>query len=132
MTSTELIVVTQAADLANIPTTTADVFIILNRNLTVVNGQLPFPQTPINGVAKWKASMTWTGFRGKHTEETKKKISESKKGCKGVRNKPIICEATLVTYDSIKEAAKAIGMKEGTLAMQLRGCNPNKTTLKYR
>lgn len=82
-------------------------------------------------IAKWKASMTWAGFRGKHTEETKRKISETKKGCKGVRNKAIICVNTGTTYSSIRDAAKVIGMKESTLAMQLRGCSPNKTTLKY-
>jgi hypothetical protein len=48
MVNVEKIRVTQAADLANIPTTTADIFLVFDRVATLASGTLPFPANPID------------------------------------------------------------------------------------
>lgn len=47
--STEIIRVTSAADLASIPTTTADVLAAVDLAGTVASATLTFPTTPVNG-----------------------------------------------------------------------------------
>jgi hypothetical protein len=49
MTNVEVIRVTQASDLADIPTTEADILLIFDRATTVAVGTLPFPLAPIKG-----------------------------------------------------------------------------------
>lgn len=61
MTATELIRVTQPGDLAAIPETKADIFLILDRAVTVNSGTLPFPLNPIQGqyyILSTKAQVT--------------------------------------------------------------------------
>lgn len=48
MTNTEVIRVTQAADLLSIPATQADILLIFDRDTILPNGTLPFPANPIN------------------------------------------------------------------------------------
>lgn len=49
MTGAEKIRVINAADLLSIPETIADIILILDRETTLANGTLPFPDNPING-----------------------------------------------------------------------------------
>lgn len=49
MVNVEKIRATQAADLATIAETTADICLVIDRALTIVNGTIPLPQNPIDG-----------------------------------------------------------------------------------
>tara|TARA_R110002167_G_scaffold284384_6_gene489537 strand:- start:194 stop:733 length:540 start_codon:yes stop_codon:yes gene_type:complete len=85
-----------------------------------------------------------TGTSGKMLEETKKKVSESKRGCKAwnkgmiigdiyesKRRKNIIDLATGIFYKSITEASKYNSIKRTTLNAMLSGQSKNKTSLRY-
>lgn len=77
----------------------------------------------------------------KHSEYTKKLISANRKG-KNLNNgwlpknknraKKILDVSTMITYNSIHEAALSLNMKRQTLNAQLRGQNANKTNLIYK
>lgn len=66
-------------------------------------------------------------------EEHRRKISETLKGkftgMNSYAGVKVIDTSTGIIYGSMTEAANAIGMLPGTLRMQLRGPNKNKTTL---
>lgn len=87
-------------------------------------------------------------YNGIHSEETKNKIANSKKGCispnKGniysyertlkssnlFRKGFLILDKELgIFYNSIKEASEVYGIKRTTLNAMLKGQNPNKTNL---
>jgi len=88
----------------------------------------------------------------RQTEETKLKISQSKKGCKSIMtgkkhsdesrkkmsentaramSKKVIDTSTGIIYNSITEAAKILNISQNTLARYLRGVRKNKTTMKF-
>ena len=49
MVNVEKIRATQAADLTTIAETTADMCLVIDRALTIVNGTIPLPAVPIDG-----------------------------------------------------------------------------------
>jgi hypothetical protein len=80
------------------------------------------------------------------TEQIKIKISKSKKGIKpskevielrkiAINKNPIGIKVfdtiTMISYRTITEAAKSIGIKSSTLQAMLNGQNPNKTNIRY-
>lgn len=81
----------------------------------------------------------------KHTEETKEKMSKTRKGRKyseehklktknsmiGKNCKKIINTQTGKIYNSIEEAAKDIGISRVALSLKLTGKTKNKTNLNY-
>ena len=88
----------------------------------------------------------------KASEETRKKISEAKKGSPGYwtgknrseetkrklkennargHSRKVVDIATGVIYPSVQAVANMIGMRQGTLAKYLRGTRPNKTTYEF-
>lgn len=80
-----------------------------------------------------------------YSEETRKKMSESRIGIKrtdehknktrnsmlGKNKKKVINEITGEIYDSVENAAKAIGYSRSNLICKLRGKLKNNTNLKY-
>lgn len=68
----------------------------------------------------------------KHSEETKQKISITKKTA-GIVTKayPVICIKSKKTWKTIKDCAKELGVKRTTLNAKLVGQCPNTTTIRY-
>ncbi len=67
----------------------------------------------------------------KHSEETRKKISEKTKGRIPATAKKVINIETGVIFNSAREAADFTGINHGTLKDQLNGRRKNKTIYKY-
>jgi group I intron endonuclease len=66
-----------------------------------------------------------------HSEETKKKISESKKGAKNPLAKKVENITTGEIWESITSAAEANNIKLITLSVYLNGRSRNKTNLRF-
>lgn len=67
----------------------------------------------------------------KHSEETKRKIGRSRRESSVSQGLEILDTFSGIYYDTIAEAAEAIGIKRTTLNAMLKGQNPNKTNLQY-
>lgn len=65
------------------------------------------------------------------SDETKNKISLSKKGINNPRSKKVINTVTLEEFSSATEAANSIGMNVSTFYLQIKGVNKNKTNFIY-
>lgn len=85
---------------------------------------------------------SYEGRSGKMSEESKKKVSISKKGCKAwnkglkmnkgsIRAQEIIDVSTGEIFKNIKLASDKIGMNRTTLNAMLSGQNRNKTSMMY-
>ncbi len=70
-------------------------------------------------------------FGKRHSEENKKRWSESKKGSLNPNAKWIVCLETGIFYLGIAEASEAVNIKYGALRSMLQGKNRNKTSLQY-
>ncbi len=70
-------------------------------------------------------------FGKRHSEENKKRWSESKKGSLNPNTKWIVCLETGIFYLGIAEASEAVNIKYGALRSMLQGKNRNKTSLQY-
>lgn len=71
-----------------------------------------------------------SNFKGSvMTEDHKRKISESKKGCNPTVVQGVLDTQTGVFYNSIKEASFYYDIKRTTLNAMLKGQNKNKTNL---
>lgn len=75
---------------------------------------------------KHKKAILKANIGSKRSEESKLLMSLNNKG-----KKRVIDTVSKIEYNSITEAAKAIGINMKTLSAQLIGTYPNKTNLKY-
>lgn len=67
----------------------------------------------------------------KKQKETASGLAKERIGDKNYNHKKIIDNITGNVFGSIKEAAKSINMKYGTLKSMLQGRNPNRTNFKH-
>ena len=65
------------------------------------------------------------------SEETKLKMSNSRKGGKNPLSKKVICTNTLKIWDSITECSNDLGIRMKLLSRYLNNNHPNKTTIIY-
>ena len=65
------------------------------------------------------------------SEETKLKMSNSRKGGKNPLSKKVICTNTLKVWDSITECSNDLGIRMKLLSRYLNNNHPNKTTIIY-
>jgi hypothetical protein len=66
----------------------------------------------------------------KHSEETKAKMSKSRKGMPGPK-KPVLCVTSGEVFHSVEEAALAFNVKPKTISRQIKGTSKNKYNLVY-
>lgn len=70
-------------------------------------------------------------FGKTHTDEFKKKKSETSIGENNPKSKKVICNITGKIYGCIKDASEDIGINYFTLHSYLKNKRPNKTSLRY-
>lgn len=88
------------------------------------------------GIASRDVSGDKNPFYGKkHTEETKKRLSEKRKGTLSYGKNPsaklVVDTKTGEIFECGKQVAEMIGVKEGTFTSWLSGQRPNKSTYQY-
>lgn len=66
-----------------------------------------------------------------HTEESKRKISESRLGAKHTRSRKVVDTVTKEEFDTCTAAATSVGINRGYLSNMLSGKCKNKTNFKY-